>query len=258
MSSTLKLPLYQEATAASAAAWREATGGLDDEEFRVGYRFTHLIDHADLFWTLTRTRRFLRARLAAPRFELPADKPLVVLSFHFGQGLWLIDALAAQGHAVRFVSIRLNRAHSTSTLAHAYARLRVAVVARLAGAPLIFTGGARRTIGKVLDMGGAVYGLVDVPVAGTEAQVANSVMLERPAHLPTGLLDLARDHGACTLVVTAHVAADGSRVVQASNIHDIGIASVADELSQRIKMTPSGWHFWHLWQAFLAQPRGTN
>ena len=251
------LPLYRDATDASAAAWREATGGPDEAAFRAGYRFTQLVDHADLFWVLTRSRRFLRERLAAPRFDAPAGQPLLVLSFHFGQGLWLIDALAAQGHAVRFVSIRLDRGDSPSTLAHAYARLRIAAVARLSGSPLIFTGGARRAIGEALSAGGSVYGLVDVPIPGGSEQVANASLLGRPVLLPTGLLEAAQGRGARALVLTAHVAADGSRVVEASaceRIEDIDIAPLADALSRRMATVPTGWHFWYLWHAFRARP----
>ena len=252
------LPIYREATDASVSAWRGVTGGVDDVAFRAGYRFTHLIDHADLFWTLTRSRQFLRARLAAPQFDVPAGQPLVVLSFHFGQGLWLIDALAAQGHPVRFVSVRLERADSTSTLAYAYARLRIAAVARLAGVPLIFTGGARRVIGDVLSDGGAVYGLVDVPVTAASELVANAALLNRPVALPTGLIDAAKIHGARTLVLTAHVAADGSRVVEANSMENVEIASLADALSSRITMAPTAWHFWYLWPAFLVRSPSVN
>jgi hypothetical protein len=234
--------------------------GGDDDAFRVDFRFAQLVDHADLFWSLTRSRAFLRRRLAAPRFDLPPGRPLVVLSFHYGQGLWLLDALAAQGHPTRYVSIRLERAEASSTLAYAYARLRIAMVGRLAGVPPIFTGGARRAIGDTLAAGMGVYGLVDVPVPGGIAAEANAALLGHPVLLPAGLLESAAGQGASALVLTSRVTSTGSRVVEARSfqrVEDVDIAALASALGDRLAAAPASWHFWHLWRSFAAQPKGT-
>jgi len=250
------LPLYREAADAGVARWRQAGLGDDDAAFRVDFRFAQLVDHADLFWALTRSRAFLRRRLAAPRFDVPSGRPLVVLSFHYGQGLWLLDALAAQGHPARFVSIRLDRAEAPSSLAYAYARLRIAMVGRLSGVPPIFTGGARRAIGDALAAGGSVYGLVDVPVPGGATAAANASLLGHPVLLPTGLLESAAGCGASALVLTSRVTPSGSRVVEAgafARVEDVAIADLASALGDRLGAAPASWHFWHLWPAFGAR-----
>jgi hypothetical protein len=254
------LPLYREAVDAGAAQWREVVPGGDEDAFRTDFRFAQLVDHADLFWALTRSRAFLRRRLAAPRFDVSPGRPLVVLSFHFGQGLWLLDALAAQGHPTRFVSIRLERAEVPSTLAYAYARLRIATVGRLAGVPPIFTGGARRAIGDALAADTGVYGLVDVPVPGMAAAEANAALLGHPVLLPAGLLESTAGKGASALVLTSRVTSTGSRVVEARSfdrVEDVDIAALASALGDRLAVAPASWHFWHLWRSFAAQPKGT-
>ena len=43
-------------------------GAGDEAAFRTDFRFAQLVDHADLFWALTRSRAFLRRWLAAPRW----------------------------------------------------------------------------------------------------------------------------------------------------------------------------------------------
>jgi len=252
------LPMYRRAAEAGAARWHEVVAQADESDFRARFRFAQLVDHADLFWSLTRSRTFLRARLAAPRFDVPTGRPLVVLSFHYGQGLWLMDALASQGHRVRFVSIRLDRAEAASTLAYAYARLRIAAVGRLSGVPPIFTGGARRTIGDALAAGVGVYGLVDVPIpesAGAQAR-ANASLLGHPVLLPTGLLESAAGAGASALIVTSHAMPDGSRVVETQafeRVEDVDIAALAGALGNRLAAAPANWHFWHLWPAFAGR-----
>ena len=254
------LPLYREAADAGAARWREVVTGGDEDAFRADFRFAQLVDHADLFWSLTRSRAFLRQRLAAPRFDVPCGRPLVVLSFHYGQGLWLMDALAAQGHPTRYVSIRLDRAEAPSTLAYAYARLRIATVGRLAGVPPIFTGGARRAIGDALAAGTGVYGLVDVPVPGGAAGEANAALLGHPVLLPAGLLESAAGRGASALVLTSRVTSAGSRVVEARSfdrVEDVDIETLASALGDRLAAAPASWHFWHLWRSFAARPCGT-
>ena len=248
-----RLPLYAEATDAAAAQWREVERGGDESVWRASYRLELLVDHADLFWSLTRSRGFLLRRLRLPALALARERPLVVVSYHYGQGLWLLHWLATLGHPPRFVTLRIDRDATKSVLAYAYARVRNRQVARLAGVPPIFTGGARRAVAETLATGGTVYGLIDVPVADAP-RIANCALFGRPARLPTGLLDAAVAAGAATLVLSGRLQADGSRLVEARADDTLAIATVAHELELRVRRAPAAWHFWHLWTAFEAVP----
>ena len=257
---TSVLPLYGDAAREGTAQWRAATGGADAEAkaFAAAYRYAQLVDHLDLFWALTRSRRFLLRRVAAPAPAVTPGQPLLVLSFHFGQGLLLMHWLAAHGLPARFVSVRLERDMSPSALHHAYAQLRIRTVGRLAGVAPIFTGGARSAIATSLANGQAVYGLVDVPVPDAQRTPANAALLGRPVLLPTGLLELAQAAQAQVLVVTAHATEGGVRIVEADALGRAGettIAALAALLERRLVVAPAAWHFWHLWPRFLALPR---
>lgn len=251
------LPLYDAPARAGLAHWLATCGGGDAKSWLAAYRFAQLVDHADLFWTLTRSRRFLRRRLGAPAPAVVPGRPLLVLSFHFGQGMWLLHWLAAHGFPPRFVSIRLAREEAESALHFAYARLRMAGVARLAGVAPIYTGGARREIAATLAQGGCVYGLVDVPVPGAGDAPANASLLGSPVLLPAGLVESARGCNAQVLVLTARVAPDGSRLVEAEPVGEADgttIGGLAALLERRLREAPASWHFWHLWPRFRSVP----
>jgi hypothetical protein len=131
-------------------------------------------------------------------------------------------------------------------------------VERLAGAGPIYTGGARREIAATLARGGAVYGLVDVPVPAAAGAPANATLLGRAVLLPTGLLDAAQGAQPHVLVVTSHTGGDGARLVEAEWLGQAGevtIGGLAAMLERRLREAPAAWHFWHLWPQFQARPR---
>ncbi len=125
------LPLYDETARAGQAQYRAARPRGDARRWLVDFRFTQLIDHADLFWALTRRERFLLSHLDA-RAARSAPGPLVVISMHYGQGLWLLPWLRAAGVPARFLSVRFDAASFDSRLqlplraaAHAHGRATV-------------------------------------------------------------------------------------------------------------------------------------
>lgn len=249
------LPLYGAATQASVSEWSRITGGRDVAGFRAAYRLEQLVDHADLFWSLTRRHEAMAAKLRAPLLSLPHGRPLVVVSFHYGQGLWLLHWLAQLGHPPRFVSLPLSRDDADSSLQYAYARLRNRQVARIAKAALIYTGGARAAIAGTLASAGTVYGLVDVPSRQAPAPTGNGTMFGRPVTLPTGLVDSAKAAGAAVLVLSGRLDRDGSRIVEARLVdpaESLTIGDVARELEARLVHAPAAWHFWSLWRGFEA------
>jgi hypothetical protein len=247
------LPLYREAAEAGLAQWRDVLGGSDSGTWLAEFRFARLVDHVDLFWALTRSRRFLLSKIEAEPPAISAGEPLLVLSFHYGQGLWLLPWLAAQRHPPRFVSVRVARDDADCWLAYAYARLRLKVVERLSGCAPIFTGGARRSIGDTLRQNGTVYALIDVPVPGSATISANIALFGHPALLPIGLLESASGCGATACLMTATVGYDGVRTIEAQSlgrVEDVALADVAVALERRLERAAAAWHFWHLWPSF--------
>ena len=87
---TRVLPLYSAAANAAVHAYARVVPHVDAQAWRSRFRFHVLLDHADLYWALLRSRRFLdRVLRGAPRLP-PAGTPLMVFAFHYGQGMALI------------------------------------------------------------------------------------------------------------------------------------------------------------------------
>jgi hypothetical protein len=242
------LPLYHERARAGVAHYRATRPRGDPQRWLTEFRFTQLIDHADLFWALTRSKRFLLSRLDTP--PRPGQTPLMVIGMHFGQGLWLLPWLRAGGTPARFLSVRFDAAAFESRLHYFYARLRMRVVERLAGVPAIYTGGARGEIAATLAQRGAVYGLIDVPTSTPSA--SNAMLFGAPVFWPSGLVDAAHAAGADLLLLTAHCEADGRRRVAAERIGTGDVGLVASRFGARIDAVPGAWHVWHFLPDFAA------
>lgn len=242
------LPLYDQRARAGLAHYRAARPSGDARQFLDEFRFTQLIDHADLFWALTRSDRFLLSHLDVP--PQTAAAPLMVVSMHFGQGLWLLRWLRAAGTPARFLSVRFDATAFDSRLRYLYARLRMRVVERLAGVPAIYTGGARGEIAATLAQRGAVYGLIDVPTG--VAGIANATLFGAPVFWPSGLVDAARAAGADVLLLTARCDMNGRRRVVTERIAAAEVAGIASRFGARIDAAPGAWHVWHCLPDFAA------
>ena len=242
------LPLYDDRARAGLAHYRAARPRGDARQFLTEFRFTQLIDHADLFWALTRSERFLLSRLDAP--PRPAAPPLMVIGMHFGQGLWLLPWLRACGTPARFLSVRFDAIAFDSRLRFLYARLRMRVVEKLAGAPAIYTGGARGEIAATLMQHGSVYGLIDVPTRSPSA--ANGLLFGAPVFWPSGLVDTARAAGADLLLLTSQCEPNGRRSVIAERIAAGDVDVVTSAFGARIDAAPGAWHVWHVLPDFAA------
>lgn len=251
-----RVALYEPAAREALAQWRTVQAGADDAEWLAAFRFAKLVDHADLFWAMTRSDAFLLRHLPPVTRDALAGGPMLVISFHYGQGLWLMRWLREQGLRPRFLSVPSVREGADSTLMFLYGRLRIRVVERLAGIAPIFVGGARRTIRDALASGETVYGLVDVPVPAASASHANAGMFGRPLRFPAGMLESARGANARAAVLTGRLDARGERLVDLEHVGEadaLSMATLARALERRIADDPAAWHFWNLWGAFLAR-----
>lgn len=249
-----RLPLYDAVT---GRAWEQCAAVRPDDErrWKAGFRLTQLIDHADLFWSLTRSDRWILARMALPRIEPSYPRGLLVIGFHYGQGLWLLRWLRVAGVPSRFVSVRFARVDFETTAHYLYARLRMWAVERAEGAVPIYTGGGRRAIGETLARGGCVFGLVDVAMADAGERAANATLFGRPIVFPEGLLDSAREVDPPVLILTARHDAGERRRVDATSypaVSGLAMPVIARELESRVAEAPNAWHVWGLWPLFRA------
>jgi len=246
------LPLYDAAARAGLAQYAIARPYGDSYAWLEEFRFTQLVDHADLFWTWLRSERFLMDRLDAP--PPTGLNPLVVISMHYGQGLWLLPWLRAGGLPARFLSVRFDASAFDSRLHYLYARLRMRTVERVSGVPPIYTGGAKGEIALTLEDRGVVYGLIDVPVPAGAAKAGNAQLFGQSVFWPPGLVDCARAADADVMLLTARCLPDGRRHVDARRLAAPDVAGIAAVFGAAIDAAPGAWHVWHFLPAF-AVPR---
>jgi hypothetical protein len=255
-----RLPLYGSLTDASWEACRDVQP-TDERLWKSEFRLTQLLDHADLFWSLTRSDAWILARMSLPKLDPWPPGGLLAIGFHYGEGLWLLRWMRASGKPARFLSVRFARPDFDSWFRYAYARLRMRAVEAAEGAPPIYTGGGRQAIAETLEAGGCVFGLVDVAVEGASGQNANGRLFGRPIFLPEGVLDSACAANPPVLSVSARHDALGIRQVEARlypSARDVTMSTFSAELQWRLDAASAAWHSWAMWPRFLARETASS
>ena len=188
----------------------------------------------------------------------PRSGAFVVVTFHYGTGLWLCRALRRSGHRSVFLSARFEReAFAARPLLHRYGASRLAEVARICGEPIAYRPGARRTLLDALARGVSVIGLIDIPPRLAPRGQRPVHLLGHRASLPDGLLTLA--HEAQVPIVPCWVELDfasGHRRVMIGEARspdpfDATLADLAAVLDGLVRAQPAGWMFWQEWRDWL-------
>jgi len=229
----------------------------DVDAFMHDVRTTHLLDVADLALSRRKPVDWWPEHIDVVG-EWPKSGAFVVVTFHYGTGLWLCRALRRAGHRGMFLSARFERdAFEARPLLHRYGTERLAEVERIAGAPIAYRPGARETLLDALAHGISVIGLIDVPPRLAPRGQRPVELLGRRASLPDGLLQLADD--AHVPIVPCWVELDFTsgrrRVVigeaRAAAPFDETLAELASTLDRLIRASPAQWMFWREWSGWL-------
>lgn len=232
-----------EAAERAAAAWREA------------WRYTRLVDHADLFLSLTRSARWLRRHMDVDG-AWPERDPFLAVTSHWGAGLWALRHLRAAGRTARFLSRRLDVEADLDPRLAAYARLRVRGVARALGTPLIYTGGAAQAVQRSWAQGESIVALFDVPPESGRRTISAPLGAGRIS-VPIGLLQLA-----CAARIPVVTFAAGIDRRNRRRYLTIGPARVSDDPQRLVDMLArhlegllerdsAAWHLWPYAPALL-------
>jgi hypothetical protein len=229
----------------------------DADAFMHDVRTMHLLDVADLALSRRKSVDWWPDHIDVAG-EWPKRGAFVVVTFHYGTGLWLCRALRRAGHRGMFLSGRFERdAFAARPLLHRYGTERLAEVERITGAPIAYRPGARGKLLDALAQGVSVIGLIDVPPRLAPRGQRPVELLGRPASLPDGLLQLADD--AHVPIVPCWVELDFAsgrrRVVigeaRAAAPFDATLAELASTLDRLIRASPAQWMFWREWSGWL-------
>lgn len=121
----------------------------------------------------------------------PDVGPFLVLTFHYGAGLWSLSDLGCEGRRVAFVHASLPPPPDVRPgFGDHLVQARLNAVARLGNGVTITVGGAARRAEEWLAGGGVVLGLIDAPHYGRRRSMNVDVM-GRTLAFPSGLVELA-------------------------------------------------------------------
>lgn len=256
--------LYRQETAASLTMAKHAGLVSDDVDWAYSYRLMRLVDHADLYLTLTRRDSWMHRYLKIEGSGWPAlDRPFLAITFHWGAGLWGLRNLRAQGRDVAvLVRDLVQEPFRGQPIIKAYVRLRSWQTHHSGGADTILSNAnSLREIKKRIVLGQNVVALFDVPAEGKN-NVCYGNFLGRRGVFPRGLLFAAVRYGIPIVVYTTRVDINtGERVLWVSepvtsDDEDRLRGMLIYYLERAVVSFPSHWHQWAGAEAFFSGSHG--
>ena len=256
--------LYRDATERAlleARRWKWVReGSAEEQHWRWIRRLTTLIDHADLYLSLTRSDRWMRHHLRVEGEWPRHDQAAICCTFHWGAGMWALRHAHSSGLSPAALVAALQGAHFKGRFVlHLYARLRTWAVKRALHQDTVDVSHSLRPAIQILRSSGQVMAAVDVPsdqVASSEA--VQIVGIE--ARVPNALFRLATErHLPLWVYSTGFSVSDGRRLLRLKRMDTLDDPSplpgrVFDELSQLIGESPASWHFWSEAPRFFGSP----
>ncbi len=236
-----------------AAREASARGWLDDaqaEAWMTQRRLVTLIDHADFFVSLVRSKRWMSRHVRVDGAWPATGQAAILCTFHWGAGTWALRHARLAGMRARMMVAGLDSpAYAGRPVMFAYAWRRVAMIARELGAPTLDTSASLRTLVKTLDAGDQVMAVVDVPADEVDASCTIQ-LLGQSARMPRGLLRLAVQRRLPVVVFLCGIDLDsGQRWISIDTLPQYSsadglAADVFARLDEAIRTHPTLWHFW--------------
>jgi phosphatidylinositol dimannoside acyltransferase len=219
-------------------------------QWKFRHRLVRLRDHVDLYVWLLRGRGWYRDLV---RIEgVWPGRPAVVVTFHWGCGLWALHSLReATGGFAGVAAPPPWAALKHRPMLFLYARLRTWVTMRILGDGLVYPGGAARHLMQALVRGKSICGLYDSPKQGNEKTLTVNV-IGRSLALPRGLPAMAVGRKVPLVVFSAEpdMLTGGTvlRISEAEIFESEQAAAdhLANELALLIAHEPANWHHWYL------------
>lgn len=255
--------IFRQETAQALAGVRTVQPIEDPSAWQSHHRLIRLVDHADLYLSLSRGDRWLDEHIQVTG-QWPEKGPFLAAFLHWGAGMWALRHLRRSGRRAAFLSIRFDRAMFRGwPLRYAYARLRAWTTARAAGGGLIFTGGARDAMRDHFAAGGNIVAAIDVPPVG-DRDALPVKLFGRPAALTAGIFEVAAQLKVPIVLFTVALnPVDGTRrldihpPVVGHNALELAVL-FAQRLESALQAASPAWHFWAHVQQFFSSEASTE
>lgn len=156
--------LYRDAVETAYAKAARYTRIGDPEAWKQLRRLTTLVDHADLYLVLSRPVGWMDKHLALSGQWPKGDAPGLLLTFHWGAGMWVLPHMREHRLKVHALVAPLQGQHfSGRRVLHWYAVLRTRQVAKELGHATIDVQHSLRPAMKALRERDQLLAVVDVP-----------------------------------------------------------------------------------------------
>lgn len=214
--------------------------------WKANYRLARIVDQVDAYIARKVDAGWIERNVCVTGTW--PEQACVVITFHFGTGVWALQNLRINGRTSAFLTgVITKEAHAARPCGYQAELDHLRVVEEISGSPTVSVGGSIGKMRTLLGNGVAVVGLIDVP--GVQPKHRSSVdFFGQQTGFPTGLLYLAETERRPLVVFTCHLdCATGKRMLDIHNLGHVGegsLQAVVDVLQSAISRESSAWHFW--------------
>lgn len=255
--------LYRESSEQALAQARALDLVDDPARWLHERRLVTLIDHADHYLARTRGNAWLRRHVHASGTWAVAGRGALLVTFHWGCGMWAQRHATAQGLGPRTLVASPAGLRGRWVLRrYIEARLRTLERAQ-GGRAVIPVPGPMRPVQRALTACEQVVLVIDVPADQVAATATTEVqVLGRPVRVPSALVRQAvQQKLPVTLYTLGLDVATGERAL---DLYPLGVHDDADVLLGEIfkrfeallRERPAAWHLWSEAERFFAAPVG--
>ncbi|ABM34685.1 hypothetical protein QRO10_24505 [Paracidovorax citrulli] len=213
-------------------------------------RLVTLLDHADHYLFRTRSPAWMRRHVEVDGAWSGAGKAGLLLTFHWGAGMWALCHASAEGMQGNMVlAAPGGRDFIGRWVFGRYVRARMRSVEMALNRPVVFVPGGMEGVRQALGREEQVVVVIDVP----EDQVnvtRTTIILGQPVSVPAVLPQMAVDRLLPTTVFYMGVDLQSGR--RKLRILPLGTCSDPQELTDRVfghfdellRQRPAAWHLW--------------
>lgn len=241
--------LYRESVDPAWAAARTHCPNSDERVWKTHFRLLRLVDHADVYLTLLRGKRW-RRRFVVQIGEWPKPAACVLLTYHWGAGNWVWPILREHGISAHFLARRAQgQALGLTRASHWFGVFRGWALRRIGSAGALFTGGSSAAARDALSAGRSIVGMLDLP-AQPQQRCTQLTLLDAQVQFPSGLARLGLESGVPLVLFSVGLDFDsGVRTLRIATLPaqaslDAVMQHYAEHLDARLHEAPEAWQIW--------------
>lgn len=232
-------------------------GGENEAHWLWVRRLYTLVDHADLYVSLTRGNGWMQRYMPVQGSWPAPGQAAVLCTFHWGAGMWGLRHAGQQGMQAHALVASLDKRHFAGRwVLYRYAVLRTGEVARALGTATLDVSESLRPAMQALRVHQPVMAAIDVPADTAEGAMPICI-LGMHALVPRALLRMAIKQALPVYVyITGLDTQTGQRWLRIQPMSttdslEVMAQQVFAELEQLIAQDAPAWHFWGVSERFF-------